>query len=53
MKCDLCNLETTDGELLCHSCATMIPPFALDPPTCGTELALALAVELAPYLVGD
>jgi len=53
MKCDLCNFEATDGELLCDGCAAMIPPFALDPPTPGTELAMALAVELAPYLVAD
>ena len=53
MKCDLCNFEAADGELLCNSCAAMIPPFALDPPTPGTELATALAVELAPYLVVD
>jgi len=53
MKCDLCNLETTDGELLCDHCAAMIPPFALDPPRPGTELAMALAVELAPYLIAD
>lgn len=51
MKCELCNREETNGNLLCESCADMIPPFVLAQPALGTELAQALAAELAPYLV--
>lgn len=53
MRCDLCDREVTNGNLLCQSCADMIPPFGLAPPVLGTELALALAAELAPYLATD
>lgn len=53
MKCELCNREETNGDLLCERCAGMIPPFALAPPAPGTELAQALAAELAPYLLMD
>jgi len=50
MRCDLCNREVTNGDLLCQRCADVIPPFAFAPPVPGSELALALAAELAPYL---
>lgn len=53
MRCDLCDREVTNGNPLCQSCADMIPPFGLAPPVLGTELALALAAELAPYLATD
>jgi hypothetical protein len=53
MKCELCNREVTSGDLLCQTCADMIPPFALAPPVPGTALALALATELAPYLTAE
>jgi len=53
MRCDLCDREETNGNLLCQSCAEMIPPFGLAPPVPGTELAQALAAELAPYLAAD
>lgn len=53
MTCELCNREVTSGDLLCQSCADMIPPFALAPPVPGTELALALATEMAPYLTAE
>jgi len=53
MKCDLCNCNQADAGMLCATCADMIPPYALNPPAPGTELALALAVELAPYLAGE
>ena len=53
MRCDLCDREETNGNLLCQGCADMIPPFALAAPVPGTELALALAAELAPYLAAD
>jgi hypothetical protein len=53
MKCELCNREVTSGDLLCQSCADMIPPFALAPPVPGTALALALATEMAPYLTAE
>ena len=50
MRCDLCNREVTNDDLLCQRCADVIPPFAFAPPVPGSELALALAAELAPYL---
>ncbi len=53
MRCDLCNREVTHGNPLCQRCADMIPPFAFAPPVPGSELALALAAELAPYLTAD
>lgn len=53
MRCDLCDREETNGNLLCQRCAEMIPPFGLAPPVPGTELAQALAAELAPYLAAD
>ena len=53
MRCDLCNREVTDGSLLCQRCADVIPPFAFAAPVPGSELALALAAELAPYLTAD
>jgi hypothetical protein len=53
MRCDLCNREVTNVDLMCQNCADMIPPFALTPPVPGTELALALTAELAPYLTAE
>jgi hypothetical protein len=52
-RSDLCGREETNGNLLCQSCADMISPFALAPPAPGTELALAVVAELAPYLAAD
>jgi hypothetical protein len=53
MRCDLCDREETNGNLLCQTCADVIPAFALAPPLPGTELARALTAELAPYLATD
>ena len=53
MRCDLCHAEVTNDFPLCQSCAEMIPPFTLPSAAAGTELALELATELAPYLVED
>ncbi len=50
---DLRGREGTNGNLLGQNCADMMPPFALAPPAPGTELALAVVAELAPYLAED
>jgi hypothetical protein len=51
VKCYLCNQEETNGNVLCQACAELIDPlFNLVPAGYGTELARALAAELAPYL---
>jgi hypothetical protein len=49
MKCDRCNQET-NGNVLCPACSELIPHFNPAAATYGTELARALAAELAPYL---
>ena len=54
MICDLCKHEETNGNLQCQACgATIHSPFDLAPVVPGTELALALAAELAPYFDAD
>jgi hypothetical protein len=54
MKCELCKHNETNGTLLCQACTALIhPPFDRAYPTPGTELARALAAELAPYLYAD
>ena len=52
MKPELCNREVTSVDLSGQSSAEMIP-LALAPPLPGSALALALAAELAPYLMAE
>lgn len=53
MKCDFCHREVPDDVPLAQPCADVIPPFTLPPPLLGTEMALELAAELAPFLTED